>query len=325
MTESSLRLGFAGNRLVRDGETRGEATLAKALAHPGAGIYLQAEGQWLARAEADGAIRPLFDIASAREWLGGEEPSLLLGHTADGAPRLASRLGGERIAALGLTGEGAECRLGALPLFELRALGQRQTLDADTEGQIAQATHLLNWHGSARFCGRCGGETVSEAAGFRRRCTRCDHMIFPRTDPVSIMLVHDGAGNCLLGRQPHFPAGMWSCLAGFIEAGETIEDAVRRETLEEAGLTVGAVRYHSSQPWPFPGSLMIGCIAEATSTSIAFDGAELEDCRWFSRAEVVAMMEGRHGEGITLPAPFAIAHHLIRAFAEGRERHDAHL
>ena len=317
------RLGFAGNRLVRDGETRGDGTLAEALAHPGAGIYLQAEGQWLARLDESGAVRPLFDLASARPWLGKSEPSLLLGHTSDGEPRLAARLMADRIAALGLTGEGAERHLGGLRLFELRALGMRAALDADTEGQLAQAAHLLNWHGSAAFCGRCGAETVSEAAGFRRRCTRCDHLIFPRTDPVSIMLVHDGAGNCLMGRQPHFPAGMWSCLAGFIEAGETIEDAVRRETFEEAGLVVGAVHYHSSQPWPFPNSLMIGCIAEATTTEIRFDGAELEDCRWFSREDVRAMMEGRHPDGITLPAPFAIAHQLIRAFLEGREPHDA--
>lgn len=324
MSAPTPRLGFAGNRLVRDGELRTETSLAEALDHPEAGFYVQAAGQWLAHQDGD-AIRPLFGRAEAQDLLGPQEPELLLGHTGDGQPRLAVRLSEARIAALGMDGEGAERRLGGLPLFDLRMLGHREALDADTEGQLAQAAHLLNWHDSARFCGRCGGATVSEAAGFRRRCTKCDHMIFPRTDPVSIMLVQDGAGRCLMGRQPHFPAGMWSCLAGFIEAGETIEDAVRRETFEEAGITVGAVRYHSSQPWPFPNSLMIGCMAEALTTEIQFDRAELEDCRWFDREEVRAMLEGQHPQGLTLPAPFAIAHHLIRAFLEGKERDDAFL
>ncbi|ALN71979.1 NAD(+) diphosphatase [Aureimonas sp. AU20] len=318
MTDQPIRLGFAGNRLVRDGETRGEATLEEALAHEDAGLYIQADGLWLARAAGE-AVDALFDLPAARAILGETEIEILLGHTAEGQPRLAARLGAERIAALGLEGEGVERRLGGLPMLDLRALAMRAALDADTEGQLAQAAHLLNWHGSARFCGRCGSPTVSDSAGFRRRCTACDHMIFPRTDPVSIMLVHDGAGNCLLGRQPHFPEKMWSCLAGFIEAGETIEDAVRRETFEEAGLMVGAVAYHSSQPWPFPGSLMIGCMAHALTREIHFDGLELEDCRWFSREAVRAMLEERHEEGITLPAPFAIAHHLIRAFCEGKE------
>ncbi len=261
-------------------------------------------GQWLCRGGE--TPDPTFSVAEASPLLGTASIELLLGHDAAGTPTLAAAVDQtdppEGIAA-----------------WDLRTLGMRELLSPDVEGQLAQATHLLNWHAASRFCGRCGSATLSEAAGFRRRCTACGHLVFPRTDPVSIMLVHDGAGRCVLGRQPHFPPGMWSCLAGFVEAGETLEDAVRRETLEEAGLAVDEVRYHSSQPWPFPGSLMIGCIARAAPADIVFDATELEACRWFDREEVQAMLDGRHAEGLVAPARFAIAHHLLAAFASGRE------
>ncbi|WP_156417830.1 NAD(+) diphosphatase, partial [Aureimonas sp. AU4] len=205
----------------------------------------------------------------------------------------------------------------------LRRISSARLLDANSEGQLAQGSHLLNWHAANRFCGRCGSATASEAGGFRRRCTACDHLLFPRTDPVTIMLVHDGRGRCLLGRQPQFPSGMWSCLAGFVEAGETVEDAVRRETFEEAGISVGPVRYLLSQPWPFPGSLMIGCAGLALDAEIRRDETELEDCRWFERDEVLAMLAGTHADGIEAPQEFAIAHHLIRRFAEHADAFDA--
>ena len=137
--------------------------------------------------------------------------------------------------------------------------------------------------------------------GYRRDCPNCGAEHFPRTDPVVIMLAIDGE-RCLLGRQARFAPGMYSCLAGFVEPGETIEDAVRRETAEEAGITVGRVRYHASQPWPFPSSLMIGCHAEALSRDIVRDDAELEACRWFSRAEVRAMLAGRPSGRDQMPA-----------------------
>jgi NAD+ diphosphatase len=133
---------------------------------------------------------------------------------------------------------------------------------------------------------------------------------------VVIMLVVHG-DKALLGRQRQFQSGMYSALAGFLEPGETIEAAVRRETLEEAGIPVGRVRYHASQPWPFPMSLMIGCYAEALSDTIQRDEAELEDCRWFSRAEAVAMLAGTHAEGIKAPSPIAIARRLLEDWAAG--------
>lgn len=302
------RMGFAGNCLTRDGEHRTAETLALSLAHPGARLYLQSGGLWLCPGGTPAAPDPAFDRRGAAR-LGLDEAScILLGHDRDGAPVLAGEVA---------PSDTADAAVAAIPAFELRALGLADMLDPDVEGQLAQAAHLLTWHRRNRFCGKCGTPSLSEAAGGRRKCPACGDLRFPRTDPVTIMLVHDGAGSCVLGRQPRFPERMWSCLAGFVEAGETIEDAVRRETLEEAGLVVGPVRYHASQPWPFPGSLMIGCIALASNREIAFDTAELEACRWFGRDEVRAMLEGTHPDGLEAPKPFAIAHHLVRAFVAG--------
>jgi NAD+ diphosphatase len=153
-------------------------------------------------------------------------------------------------------------------------------------------------------------------AGWKRDCPNCKVEHFPRTDPVVIMLASDGE-RCLLGRSPRFVPTMWSCLAGFVEPGEAIEDAVRRETREEAGITCGRVSYFASQPWPFPTTLMIGCHAEALSRDIVVDREELEDARWFEKPEVESMLLRKHPQGLTTPPPVAIAHHLIRAWVEG--------
>jgi NAD+ diphosphatase len=152
-------------------------------------------------------------------------------------------------------------------------------------------------------------------AGWKRECPNCKVEHFPRTDPVVIMLAIDG-DKCLLGRAGRFAANMWSCLAGFVEPGESMEDAARRETLEEAGIVCGDVKYFRSQPWPFPMSLMIGCHARATSSNITVDREELEDARWFTREETALMFVGQHPEGISIPPPIAIAHHIIRAWVE---------
>ncbi|MBM3567188.1 MAG: NAD(+) diphosphatase [Alphaproteobacteria bacterium] len=185
---------------------------------------------------------------------------------------------------------------------------------------LAQARSMLDWHARHRFCAVCGRPSRVESAGWSRRCgdAGCNAQHFPRTDPVTIMMVVQG-DRCLLGRQPRFPPGNYSALAGFVEPGETIEEAVRREVLEEAGLKVGRVLYHASQPWPFPSSLMIGCHAEALSSDIVIDPDELEDARWFSRVEARAMLT-RAGtpEAPRLPPPLAIAHQLAKAWIEGR-------
>jgi NAD+ diphosphatase len=157
---------------------------------------------------------------------------------------------------------------------------------------------------------------VDEAGlGALAQAAACGTEHFPRTDPVAIMLTVSG-DKCLMGRGRHFAPGVYSALAGFIEPGETIEAAVRRETLEEAGIRLGRVVYHSSQPWPFPYSLMIGCYGEALNEDVSTDADELEDCRWFPRAEVLQMLDGAHPGALRVPPGHAIAHQLIRTWAE---------
>jgi len=152
--------------------------------------------------------------------------------------------------------------------------------------------------------------TAMSQGGWKRDCPSCKAEHFPRTDPVVIMLVTHG-DKCLLGRQKQFPAGMWSCLAGFVEVAETIEDAVRREIFEESGIRCTDVSYYMTQPWPYPSSLMIGCSARALNEDIVVDRTELEDARWFSRPDALLMLKREHPDGLAGPHPFAIAHHLL--------------
>jgi NADH pyrophosphatase NudC (nudix superfamily) len=177
----------------------------------------------------------------------------------------------------------------------------------------AQARTMVDWHARHRHCAACGGHTRSVLGGANRVCFDCQAEHFPRTDPVAIAVVVRG-DQCLLGRGPGWPAHMFSALAGFVEAGESLEDAVRREVMEESGVRVGRVRYLASQPWPFPCSLMLGCVAQAESEAIAIDPAELEEARWFSRDALRARSRIAQGPGV--PPPFAIAHHLIRAWID---------
>jgi NAD+ diphosphatase len=202
---------------------------------------------------------------------------------------------------------------GAASFVEVRTAAA--TLSADDAAITAQGRQMLDWHARHRFCAVCGHATAVKEAGYLRECDECDAQHFPRTDPVVIMLVESGE-RCLLGRQAAWPAQMYSALAGFIEAGESIEEAVRREVAEEAGIAVGDVRYFASQPWPFPSSLMIGCIARAESEAVTVDKAELEDARWFPRAEILRSLAQPGAGGVFVPPPLAIAHHLIKAWAE---------
>jgi len=179
----------------------------------------------------------------------------------------------------------------------------------------AQARVLVDWHARHGHCAVCGGHTRSVQGGANRICFDCQAEHFPRTDPVAIAVITRG-DRCLLGRGPGWPETMYSALAGFVEAGESLEEAVRREVWEESQVVVGAVRYVCSQPWPFPSSLMIGCIGEAESEEITVDLAELEDARWFTRDALRAALEGRR-EDLVVPPPFAIAHQLIRAWVGG--------
>ena len=195
--------------------------------------------------------------------------------------------------------------------------GAAMGLAGPDTGILAQARAQLGWHARHRFCSACGSRTEQGKGGHVRKCEDCGAEHFPRTDPVAIMLIVDG-DRCLLG-QSHGPLvriGMYSALAGFVDQGETIEEAVRRETREEAGVSVGTVRYHSSQPWPFPSSLMIGCHGVATSTDITIDEEEMHDVRWFDRDAVKAALAEENPE-LKVPGAMAIAHHLIRSWADG--------
>jgi len=185
------------------------------------------------------------------------------------------------------------------------------------EGEcIATGKALLGWHATHRFCANCGSPSAVESAGWVRKCPQCGTQHFPRTDPVVIMVIARG-DELLLGRGPSWPERMYSLLAGFVEPGESIEAAVRREVLEESAVEVGPVRYVASQPWPFPMSLMFGCYGEATSHAITIDPVELVDARWVSRDEVRHMLAGKHAQ-INRPRPGAIAGALIEAWANGK-------
>ena len=217
---------------------------------------------------------------------------------------------------LGLDGEGAPWFACASEvtdnLRDLRGLALEEALPGPELGILAQARALVHWHARRGFCSNCGGRNAVADAGYRRHCEACGSDHFPRTDPVVIIVVRR-EGHILLGRQSSWQPGMYSALAGFMEPGETIEAAARREVFEEAGVVVGAVAYVASQPWPFPASLMIGLIGEATSSEIHLDRRELDDGRWFPFAEAMLMVERRHPDGLWATNPMAIAHQLVRA------------
>jgi NAD+ diphosphatase len=197
---------------------------------------------------------------------------------------------------------------------ELRGIMTRLTArDAEL---AATARALFGWHRSHRFCAMCGAESQMAIAGWQRDCASCGGHHFPRTDPVVIMLITHG-NNVLMGRSPGWPEGMYSLLAGFIEPGETLEAAVRREVFEEAGVRVGPVSYLASQPWAFPSSLMFGCRGAATSHEITIDPKEIEDARWFSREEIMLAFSGQHPQ--LMPArKGAIAQFLLRNWLADR-------
>ena len=298
----------AGFALDRASERRGEAEAFAA--HPEARACLIAgETIVLVRAGADGPLDALMPLDRARA-LGGSLGEACLIGLDGGAPRFALPL---PEAALGALGGHAD-----LVASDLRAIAVEGKVPPDQAGLLACAKALLAWHARRSFCSNCGGRLRAGEGGWRRDCEQCGAQHFPRTDPVVIMLAIDG-DDCLLGRSPRFAPGMWSALAGFVEPGETPEAAVRRETREEAGIAVGAVRYVAAQPWPFPMSLMLGFHAQALSRDIVMDANELEGARWFSRAEAALLLERTHPDGLVAPVPMAIAHHLLRAFVEGRD------
>ena len=300
--EPSQFVGFAGNIIDRQSENRADDAVEKALADPATRLLLMGSGRMLLKFDAEGHAQGYFTSAEAVA-LGSETGNaVLLGFSSSG-PVVAIPVAAE-----------PETLPQTIKAIDYRSVYLQGLVDPAAIGALAQGASLLAWHANHRFCGKCGQLTEMRAGGYKRACTACGVEHFPRTDPVAIMLTVS-RDKCVLGRGRHFAPGMYSALAGFIEPGETIENAVRREVLEESGIRLGRVVYHASQPWPFPYSLMIGCFGEALNEEIDPDLTELEDCRWFERGEVLAMLDKSH-PSLVVPPPGAIAHHLIRAWAE---------
>jgi len=299
---------YAGSPLERSAERRKDPDwLAAALAAPATRLVpLWRNRSLIAAAEGPAPRAVLLPLAQRHAWWQPlvSEPPLLLG-LVDGVAWFAADFSGVD------DPESLAAAAGSGTWVDLRQVGAQ--MPAGEAAICAYARGLLWWHQRHRFCGVCGRPTLVEEAGHVRRCSdpACAAPHFPRTDPAVIMLVVDG-DRCLLGRQPRFLPGVYSTLAGFVEPGESLEEAVAREVFEEAGIEVGRVSYHSSQPWPFPSSLMLGFYAEARTTTIQVDGFELEDARWFARADL-------QGEGATrLPRPDSIARRLIEDWLAGR-------
>jgi len=202
-------------------------------------------------------------------------------------------------------------------LIDLRSLAMQAALPSSDLGSdlgtLAQARSLLSWHQFHQFCANCGTKTQIEDGGYRRDCKDCERSHFPRVDPVVIMLIQDG-DRFLMGRGHNFEENHFSALAGFLEPGETIEAATRRETFEETGIEVGDVTYLLSQPWPFPSTLMIGVIGQALTTAITCDRQEIAEARWFSFDETRQMLKNNHPQGTTLPPPMSIAYQMLQSY-----------
>lgn len=289
-------IAFTGHRVDRADHIRADPARLAALRGGGAGLVLRLDGLTPVYGE-DNALQfdPLaVDETAEMVFLGlqGDAPLFVaVPGTGDIRPAYEQRA---QWAALGL-----------LPPHELALYGG--------------ARSIADWHARHRFCAKCGAPTVMAKGGWQRDCPACAAQHFPRTDPVAIMLVeHDGA--LLLGRNARFPARSYSALAGFIEPGESVEEAVAREVLEEAGVRCHSVRYVASQPWPFPSQLMLGCHARADSRALSIDTTELEDARWFTRAEVAEAIErGAEATGFLAPPKYAIAHSLLAWWLEQTE------
>lgn len=305
--ETDIPLSASG--LDRAGHRRRDtAWLDAAFASDRARLLLMREGAPLVQGSiGQQGPRPLLWLGPQGAMLSPRAQRLFLGETAGGAPTFALDLPASfDLSASPIAG------LGVFEDFRLAASG----MEPDDASAAATARALFEWRRRHGFCSACGSPTDLHEAGWKSRCGDCGVEHFPRVDPVAIMLAVRG-DHCLLGRQAAWRPGFWSCLAGFVEPGETIEQAAARELFEEAGiLAAGQTRYLFGQPWPFPSSLMIGLVMEAASEQITVDKSELEDARWFHRNDIAAMMAGAH-PSLYAPPRLAIAHHIIKAWLAG--------
>jgi NAD+ diphosphatase len=297
---------FAGNPLDRVSDKRSDpAWIAGRLAAPESLAVALWNGKPLVEDAKDGGVQIAYLSANmARELAGGADKLLFLGLWKDAAVFAVDMESDTDPADAALEGLG---RFEDLRLISLK-------LPGGDAGILATAKAMFEWRRKHRYCANCGQPTHAAEGGWKRLCPSCKTQHVPRTDPVVIMLAVKGE-KCLLGRQAIWPKGMYSALAGFLEPGESIEEACARELYEEARLRTTRVRYHSTQPWPYPSTLMIGLIAEVENDDAVADQVELEEVRWFTRTQIKALMRGELPDA-RAPSLMAIAGQLIKAWSE---------
>jgi NAD+ diphosphatase len=285
-----IKTGFTGSPLDRVDHIRSDPE-----------AYLALLGDWRGRLLGLDGLDPMIASEGGLVWQS-------MADVAEDAELILLGLSGEKPHFVALTQAKGD-------VFRSPAIWQALTLlPAEDAAIYGTARALIDWHNAHQFCGRCGTGTALFRAGWGRKCSSCDTEHFPRTDPVVIMIA-EYEGKALLGRQSRFPPGNYSALAGFLEPGESVEEAVRREIMEEAGIACGKVRYVASQPWPFGGSqLMIACVAEALDDKITLDTKELEDAIWVTREEAQAALDDAPDKRFGAPPPFAIANSLLTAW-----------
>ncbi len=290
---------FANSPLDRAGARRRDPDwLAAAWASPEARLAAFRDRKPLVR--ADGGALWLHPSAAASAY---ESPALFLGVDGQGRPHFAVEAGPGSDPAGSADADGGA-------FLDLRAAAA--LLPGPDLAMLGAAKAVFEWHARHGFCAACGAPSTVVDAGWKRVCPACQAQHFPRVDPVVIMLPIAGEA-CLLARPPRLPPGIYTALAGFVEPGESVEEACARETLEEVGLKVRAAAYHSSQPWPFPSTLMIGLLAEVEPGPVVLEAEELEDARWFTRAQARDLLKGDDG-ALRAPPPFTIAHQLLAAW-----------